>query len=155
MTAAADEGPPAALLALVAPHIESFDYFLSEGLRRVEDALQPTEVVHPGTGVRVRLWLESLRVEKPMREESRATEGMREPRVFPRECRQAGTSYTGQLRAQLHWELEGGDGEQVKDVRLCDIPVMVRARRGATRGPQRALTRAARRRLSTGWLICV
>ena len=131
MAADSDE-PPASLAALVAPHIDSFDYFLHEGLQRVVDALLPTEVVHPASGARLSIWLESLSVGKPMREESRLTESVRELRVFPRECRQAGTSYTAPLHARLCWELEGGDGTQAKDVRLCNVPVMVR--RGSMRG---------------------
>jgi DNA-directed RNA polymerase I subunit RPA2 len=123
----ADAAPAAALQDLVAPHISSFDFLLTEGLARVEEALPPLEVVHPATGVRLSVWLESLRVGKPMREETRFTEAMREMRVFPRECRQAGTSYTAPLLARVCWEVEGGDGQQYKEVRLSDIPVMVRS----------------------------
>ena len=35
---------PAALQELVRPHIDSFDYFLSEGLERVVQELHPVEV---------------------------------------------------------------------------------------------------------------
>lgn len=35
---------PAALEELVRPHIDSFDYFISEGLERVLQELQPVEV---------------------------------------------------------------------------------------------------------------
>ncbi len=136
----ADESPPAALLALVAPHVASFDYLLSEGLSRVEDALPQLEVVHPGTGARLSVWLQSLRVGKPMREETRSTELMREPRVFPRECRQAGTSYTAPLTARVCWQVEGGD-EHFKEVRLSDIPVMVRAATCCSRASRRPARR--------------
>jgi DNA-directed RNA polymerase beta subunit len=126
MAAAADvDEPPASLAALVAPHIDSFDFFLTEGLQRVSDALQPCEVVHPTTGARLSVWLEALRVGKPVREESRATESIREMRVFPRECRQAGTSYTAPLLARVCWQVDDGDA-QFKEVRLSDVPVMVR-----------------------------
>ena len=37
---------PAALEELVRPHIDSFDYFISEGLERVVQELQPVEVRH-------------------------------------------------------------------------------------------------------------
>lgn len=124
----ADPSPPEALASLVAPHIDSFNFLLSEGLQRVEEALQPVEAAHPSTGARLHVWLDSLRVGKPMREESRFTEATRELRVFPRECRQAGTSYTAPLHARVCWEVDGGDGQQFKDVRLSDIPVMARAR---------------------------
>lgn len=35
---------PAALEELVRPHIDSFDYFISEGLERVVQELRPVEV---------------------------------------------------------------------------------------------------------------
>ena len=37
---------PAALEELVRPHIDSFDYFISEGLERLVQELQPVEVRH-------------------------------------------------------------------------------------------------------------
>ena len=37
---------PAALEELVRPHIDSFDYFISEGLERVVQELRPVEVRH-------------------------------------------------------------------------------------------------------------
>ena len=124
--AATGDEPPASLAALVAPHIDSFDYFLTEGLQRVGDALQPCLVAHPASGAQLSVWLEALRVGKPVREESRATEAFREMRVFPRECRQAGTSYTAPLLARVCWQLGEGD-TQSKEVRLSDMPVMVRS----------------------------
>ena len=39
------EGPvPAALEKLVAPHIESFDFFLGDGMLQVVQGLEPVEV---------------------------------------------------------------------------------------------------------------
>ena len=35
---------PLALTKLVAPHIDSFDYFLNKGMLRVVEALEPIEV---------------------------------------------------------------------------------------------------------------
>ena len=35
---------PAALEELVRPHIDSFDYFVSDGLERVEQELHPVDV---------------------------------------------------------------------------------------------------------------
>ena len=37
---------PAALTKLVAPHIDSFDYFLNEGMFRVVEGLEHVEVSH-------------------------------------------------------------------------------------------------------------
>ena len=129
--------PPDALARLVAPHVESFNYFLSEGLQRVQEALPPLELVHPGDGTPLSVWIEGLRVGKPLREENRSTEGMRELRLMPRECRQAGSSYTAPLTARVNWRV--GDGDvQTKEMRLCHFPVMVRAasQRAAAQAPR-------------------
>lgn len=115
----------AALVALTAPHVTSFDYFVSEGLQRLAAALQPLQALHPGTGSSVQVWIESLRVGKPTHEESRA-EAVRELRLFPRECRQAGTSYTAALIARVCWRAEDDGEVQEKELRLSNVPVMVR-----------------------------
>lgn len=116
---------PEALARLVAPHVESFNYFLLEGLQRIQESLPSLEVVHPGNGSTLTLWIEGLHISKPLREESRATETLRDLRVLPRECRQAGSSYTAPLTARVCWRV--GDGDiQTKDTRLSQFPVMVR-----------------------------
>ena len=38
---------PGTLGELVRPHVDSFDYFLSEGLQTIVDAVEPVEVAHP------------------------------------------------------------------------------------------------------------
>jgi len=114
----------AALVALTGPHVQSFDYFVSEGLQRLVQGLRQAHVVHPATGMSVKVWIDSLRVGKPMLDESRS-EAVRELRVFPRECRQAGTSYTAPLTALVCWRTEDDGEAQEKTLRLCDIPVMV------------------------------
>ena len=37
--------PPKSLDELVRPHVDSFDYFISEGLQTVVDLLRPVEVL--------------------------------------------------------------------------------------------------------------
>ena len=37
---------PESLDTLVRPHVDSFDYFLGEGLQTVVDLLAPAEVIH-------------------------------------------------------------------------------------------------------------
>lgn len=44
MAASAGEMVPAELQALVAPHIESYNYFVGEGLQEVVQRLDPVEV---------------------------------------------------------------------------------------------------------------
>ena len=93
---------------------------------RVQEALPPLEVEHPTSGEKLTAWLEDIRIGKPFLDETRGREGLTELRVFPRECRQAGTSYTAPLTARVCWRV--GDNDPVaKDVRLSNFPVMVRA----------------------------
>ncbi len=139
-----DDAPvPEALTRLVAPHVDSFDYFLSEGMQRVQEALTSLDVVHPSSGSTLSAWVQDLRLGKPLLDDTRATETMRELRVFPRECRQAGTSYTAPLTARLFWKVDDGD-VQSKEMRLSNFPVMVRRVRCALRGA--ALPRGRRSR---------
>lgn len=114
-----------ALAGLVSPHIDSFNFLLGEGLLRVQEALLPVEAEHPASGRKLTAWLEDIRLGKPLLEETRAREAQRELRVFPRECRQAGTSYTAPLTAQLVWKVDD-DEPLCKEVRLGNFPVMVR-----------------------------
>jgi DNA-directed RNA polymerase I subunit RPA2 len=142
------------LARLVAPHVDSFNSFLLEGLQRVQESLPPLEVEHPEDGSTLSLWFEGLRISKPLLEESRATETRRELRVFPRECRQAGSSYTAPLVSRVCWRV--GDGDvQSKDTRLSHFPVMVCvARRPHLRGRLCALTAAASFLLQVNSLAC-
>jgi len=110
---------------LVRPHIDSYDFFLGEGLLRVQESLPSVEVEHPSCGQRLTAWLEDIRVGKPFLDDTRPREAVTELRVFPRECRQAGTSYTAPLTARLCWRFDDND-PVAKDVRLSNFPVMVR-----------------------------
>jgi DNA-directed RNA polymerase I subunit RPA2 len=114
---------PSALSDLVAPHVDSFDSFLVEGLSRVEEALLPVRVEHPTNGGVLTAWLERVSIGKPLLDDTRQRE---EARLFPRECRQAGTSYTAPLTAKLCWTYNEGM-ELSKEARLGNFPVMVRS----------------------------
>ena len=46
MSSSAEEAPES-LDELVRPHVDSFDYFLGEGLQTIVDLLEPVEVLHP------------------------------------------------------------------------------------------------------------
>lgn len=109
---------------LVAPHVESFNYFCESGLRKVVEQL-PRVTIDDGGGRPVAVWFEEVSVERPMREEGRATAHLKDLRVFPRECREAGTTYSGALTATVCWAAEGEE-ECRKQMRLSSFPIMVR-----------------------------
>ena len=101
---------PAEFTDLVRPHVESFDYFLNEGLQNVAELLDPLEVSllqqtfslllasdycrsdrnlhmqikHPITKQSHRIWFENPYVGKPLKEIG----GGRHERLFPRDCRE-------------------------------------------------------------------
>lgn len=61
---------PEALEKLAAPHVESFDWLLSEGLGRVVAGLEPAEIEDPATGKPlVRFWFENAAVARPVMED--------------------------------------------------------------------------------------
>lgn len=78
---------PAELLALVKPHVDSYDEFLNVGLARVSASIRPLRVPLPG-GLTLTAWLDSLSVGAPLRQDARAGELVLDHRLLPRECRQ-------------------------------------------------------------------
>lgn len=110
---------------LVAPHVDSFNYFCGAGLRKVVEIL-PRVRIDDGSGRPVSVWFDEVTVERPMREESRANALRKDLRIFPRECREAGTSYSGALSARVCWAAENEE-ENVKQLKLSSFPIMVRS----------------------------
>ena len=96
---AADYGRPApaanpALSSLGAPHVNSFNFMLDEGLRIACEDLKPVEFAIPGSEeaeTRVEIRVTECEIQRP--EVPSASVGTREPRVFPTEARQRGTNY--------------------------------------------------------------
>ncbi|GLC33155.1 hypothetical protein PLESTB_000364600 [Pleodorina starrii] len=110
---------------LVEPHVESFNYFLTEGIERVTESVEPVEVSHPQTGQSMRFWWTDLRVERPTRDEGVTRVGIR--KLMPRDCREAGTTYKGNLVATFNWQDDDGT-EQSVEKKLGGMPIMVRSR---------------------------
>ena len=115
------------LKKLVAPHVDSFNYFVGEGLRRVLEGLPPLEIESEGRPL-VTVWLQELELRKPTREDTRSRASREaELRIFPRECRQAGGTYSGALTGRVCWQTDGSSPGS-KDLRIASLPVMVRRR---------------------------
>ncbi|PNW80548.1 hypothetical protein CHLRE_07g322176v5 [Chlamydomonas reinhardtii] len=148
---------------LVEPHVASFNYFIGEGLQNVVESLQPVEVTHPTTGLVTRIWLSDVRVEKPVRDD---VVGLRlggggggasvaNSRIMPRDCREGGTSYKGNLMATFNWC--EGDGERCCiDRKLGGLPIMVRSDACNLSGMSRAELVAAKEEANEmgGYFIC-
>ncbi|CAI5484022.1 unnamed protein product [Closterium sp. Yama58-4] len=81
------QGVPENLENLVAPHIDSFDYFVERGLPEAVRLIRPVEVHDSFRKLRFYLWWENPSITKPFSED-----GQHRP-VYPSEHRQARTTY--------------------------------------------------------------
>ena len=128
----ADAPVPAALRGLVVNHVSSFDYFVERGLSEVTRLMPPVQFQAPGTSDaahRVSLWLEDVRIGKPTRE-GEGSARSRDPRVFPRECRESSVTYKAPMTATAAWCVgpRGADAEtHRREFRLTSIPTMVQS----------------------------
>ncbi|CAI5967511.1 unnamed protein product [Closterium sp. NIES-65] len=105
------QGVPENLENLVAPHIDSFDYFVERGLPEAVHLIRPVEVHDSFRKLKFYLWWENPSITKPFSED-----GQHRP-VYPSECRQAGTTYRGDFRIDLCVSYFDEDD----DVALADV----------------------------------
>ncbi|KAK3259971.1 DNA-directed RNA polymerase I subunit RPA2, partial [Cymbomonas tetramitiformis] len=116
-----NENVPDELKDLVRPHIDSFDYFLNEGVKTIVEDLPPLEFNHPETDTTVTFWIENVSISKPMKENAA---NVSETRLFPTECREAGKTYAGKITGTVCSQI--GDGEVERhERRMGEIPIMV------------------------------
>lgn len=108
---------------LFSPHVDSFDQFCEVGIKRCIEALEPQEVEHPSGGPRLKFWLESVSLARPVRTEAGALEAKS---LLPAECRERGLSYRGQVRAMVMVQVGDAPPERI-DRRLGLMPIMVRS----------------------------
>lgn len=93
------------LRSLTLPHVDSFNYFLNEGLARGIKDIEPAELdildmkkLREGGNVdlnevsTVQFWLEDVKVAKPTK-----AAGGRSNKLLPRECRERKIVYAGQI----------------------------------------------------------
>ena len=92
---------PQALTELMRPHIDSFDYFVGPGMAEIVGGLAPVRIGGAAGGGPLRVWIESARVEQPRKGPEDGSEGCIEGRLFPRQCREQGTSYRGAMIADV------------------------------------------------------
>ena len=93
-------GRPAAsqnelLQSLGKPHVESFNFMLDQGLNLAVADLEAVEFAVPETGQRIGLRVTDATLAPPTVVDGAV--GIKEPRVFPTEARQRGTSYKGRF----------------------------------------------------------
>ena len=66
---------------LVAPHVDSFNYFLSEGLKQTVSDLERVELENPLTEQKLTWWIDEVQLSYPVR----AFASSQEKPVFPQE----------------------------------------------------------------------
>jgi len=131
------------LRTLTAPHVESFNYFLEEGLNRGVKAIEPAEFTildpqklrdDPGSIDKseissVKFWVENARVAKPVKA---SPGGRTQANLLPRECRERGMMYSGSLQAVFCYQIiKRRNGSEFPEpvIRLSkefgDLPIMV------------------------------
>lgn len=112
------------LQKLVAPHVDSFNFFLTEGLDLAVADLAKVPVELPNQH-NMELWIESAQVGFPTVENQITGER----KLLPSECRQRGVSYTAPLVVTLARAFEGSQNvERIQRV-VGEIPIMVRSKR--------------------------
>lgn len=95
---------------------------VNTGLDQAIADLIPVEFDLP-TQDRISLYIESASIDRPL--VPSGTIGVKDPRIFPTECRQRAGTYKGKLNVQVSWKLNGKEQPGFsKD--LGDIPIMVK-----------------------------
>ena len=80
---------------LVKPHVKSFDWFITEGVKLIPNELDPIEVKSEETNDILRIECCDLTVKKPTSNES--VGNYMETKAFPAESRQQARTYTGEI----------------------------------------------------------
>ncbi|WOL19443.1 DNA-directed RNA polymerase I subunit 2 [Canna indica] len=138
-----------ALRQLFLPHVESFDYFLDEGLEKALVAIRPVEILDPSTGTKLRISLEKPHVLPPTREGR-----LNEP-LFPHECRQAKTTYKGEFKATICFQYD--EGVIVREtIHFGHLPIMLKSKLCHLRGadPHKLVSHKEEATEMGGYFIC-
>eukprot|EP01033_Poteriospumella_lacustris_P006155 gene6155-4419_t len=109
---------------IVAPHVDSYNYFLDHGLAEATEDI-PLMEFNLGEDYVVRMKYMSAEVEIPKR-----IEGGQEIPITPHECRDAGSTYAGAFTANIQVEVEGKSQlTLLQTVSMGELPVMVKSRK--------------------------
>ncbi|THU70277.1 hypothetical protein C4D60_Mb08t23320 [Musa balbisiana] len=144
-----------ALQELFRPHIESFDYFLDEGLEKAFLSIRPIEISDSHTGIKLRDILSKiLNLFKPQLLPPMRDGRLSEP-LFPHECRQARISYKGEFRALVCFQYD--EGVVVREsINFGHLPIMLKSKLCHLRGadPQKLVAHKEEATEMGGYFIC-
>eukprot|EP00210_Caulerpa_lentillifera_P003726 g3559.t1 len=98
-------------------HIDSFNYFLDEGIHRVIAHLPTIEIEHPVTKKIYEISISNPTIGRPMH--INPSDG--KP-IYPRECREMRSSYVAPIEADILI------GRLYTSRRICNLPIMVKSK---------------------------
>ena len=107
---------------LGAPHVDSFNYLLEEGLNKAVCGIHPIKFTL-GSGDKIEISIESAEIREP-----RVPDGMlgvKNRKIYPTECRQRGSTYKGLLTVKLAWSVNGKE-QPIEIHDIGEIPIMVK-----------------------------
>lgn len=110
------------LQTLGAPHVESFNYMLDEGLQDCVKNICPIEFEIIG-GERIRLHIENITITPPQAPASCIT--VKNKKIYPSECRQRAGTYTGPCTVTVGWSVNGVPRAPI-DKSMGEVPIMLR-----------------------------
>ncbi|XP_045611530.1 DNA-directed RNA polymerase I subunit RPA2 isoform X2 [Procambarus clarkii] len=113
-----------AIQALAAPHVESFNFFLEEGLQAASTRLPAVEFATQN-GNKISLMYTNIKVGKP-RLPAGAVE-VSDYNVYPKECIERRSSYTASVTATIAWTRDGEEMQLIEQS-LGELPIMVRSK---------------------------
>jgi DNA-directed RNA polymerase I subunit RPA2 len=102
-------------------HIESFNYFLTDGLKQVINSLDPHEF-ELTNGEKLKVFVEEVNITQP---KVGSQIDVKERRIFPAESRQRHVTYAGNCSMTLGW-YKNGNKQPSLDFDLGQIPLMIR-----------------------------
>ena len=110
----------------VAPHVESFNYFATEGLVQICQHMRPIEfgAKIAGHTTKVHLRVEALKLQRPMRGNA---SDMSDDRLLPAHCREENSFYGAPLSMTVAVTLDDGRRKFLVHRIFSNFPVMVRS----------------------------
>ncbi|XP_054265624.1 DNA-directed RNA polymerase I subunit RPA2 [Macrosteles quadrilineatus] len=111
------------LQSLGEPHVSSFNYMLAQGLQQAIDNLTPAQFKIGEK--QVKILIKTAYILPPA--VPAGTAGVRSHLIYPTECRQRGSSYTGSLHVLVDWFIDGRP-QPTQDYAVGQVPIMVKSK---------------------------
>lgn len=95
---------------------------IHKGLKLAASDITPVQF-ELKNGTKISLGIEDVCIVPPM--VPVGTTGVRNPKIYPTECRQRHDTYKGKMRATVKWSVNGEPRESI-DLYAGEVPVMVK-----------------------------